>query len=280
MLEWLRTFEQWRQKARERAAAAGTAAAAAEECAKFESALRAAMSDDVQAIERLLPVAAQRVKEAAERQGERRELSHNLAAGADRLAELQQQLEELSSRQSAWQAAWSELLAQLALPSDWQAATVAQLVVALDKAVADQRLADDLRGRIGDMEREREAFARDAAQLVAALAPQLAELPLLARVRELAERAAAAQQAQTRLESLAHEHARLERESHSAAQRLAEHQAQRDAMLTSAGAADELALRRLAAGAARRDRLREELRAAQKALGVARQHEDVEAFDQ
>lgn len=278
MLQWLQVFALWQQKSDELREAQLNRDHAQQYCKAFEDRLRAACADASTAIDRLLHMARERWNRVTNERGQRQELARTREENVHRLKSLRQTHGELEQQLSAWSSEWQAVLTELHLPREWKVAAIEQLLTACEQALADERVAQDLRARVGDMSRERDAFERQSRQLAQSLAPELAPLPMVQRVQQLAVRAQSAQETQARATALEEEASRLRLDLAAKQDRQQSITQQRDELWKQVGAKDATTFRQLTHDAARRDQLLDELRSAERALGVAREHEDEAAF--
>jgi uncharacterized protein YhaN len=278
MLEWLRLLSGYREKhtslEQEQQQRARDEAA----CQAFEDKLRAATGDQETHIAQLIQTAQGRVKDAERTDIQQEELHLDLAESKTQLQDYRAQLAELEQQQTKWNASWKDLLTKLSLPLDWHISAIEQLVATMEQVLNEERHANNLAARLAQMRQQVVSFDQTSQGLAEQAAAELAPLPMLERVRQLARQVEAAQAAQARGVTLA---ADLERHAHQARQRaarLADLDAQRKKLLAAAGVATEDELRALVQRAQQRDKLLEELHAAERAFGVAREHEDVDDF--
>lgn len=280
MQDWLRMYSEWRKQAQALAAAQLSLQESQQVCTNFEANLRAALADDIQSIDRLLDAARKRVDAAKQLEGQRQELARTHADSCQRLQVLERERANHAAEDQSWRTAWRQLLEQLALPVDWQVSSVTQLLTGIDQAVADERIVTGLRKRIADMTVERDQFDVASQQLAAQLSPEIAALPMLERVRELGRRWQQAQEAQARAQALDHEITRQQKEQTTLQDKIVKTTRQRQELWDAVEARDAEHYRQLAKDAARRDQLLDELRLAERAISVAREHEAEEAFQQ
>ncbi len=278
MQDWLRMFNEWRKQAQALGAAQLSRHEAQQFCDEFEAALRTALADETQSIDRLLDAARKRVDSAKQLEGQRQELERTHAENCQRLQELEREQANHAAEEQSWRSAWQQLLVQLALPPDWQVSSIMQLIAGIEQAVADERIVTGLRTRIADMTAGRDQFDEASHQLAEELAPEIAALPMLDRVRELGRRWQQAQDAHTRAQALDRDIARQEKEQATLQDKIAKAIKQRQDLWNAVQAHDAAHYRQLATDAKRRDQLLEELRLAERALSVAREHEEEEAF--
>lgn len=278
MLQWLQVFGVWQQKAAELQEAQQTREHALQFCTAFEERLRIACGDATSVIDRLVHQARERTASAKQMRGQRQELERSLEENDQRLSFLGQQQARLQAEETAWQQQWKALLKELGLPVDWQVTAIEQLLIACEQALSDERVAQDLRHRVGDMNAERQQFDDASHALAEALASELASLPIVERVRQLAARAQAAQEAETRMAGLSGEVSRLQLEMRNKQERRKTVEGERAELWRQVGAVDGGSFRQLTQDAVRRDRLLDDLRAAERALSVAREHEEEALF--
>lgn len=280
MLEWLRLLETYQQKAAELREARQTIVEKTSICDAFESSLRQTLADNETPIDRILHTARMKIDESKQIGGRRQEVVQAVEDNEARQKEVAGRLTSIQQQRADWQQRWQEQLTALSLPVDWDIAAIEQLLSTIEQVLHDDNVAGELRKRIEDMERERDAFDLAATQLAKDLAPELVAMPMVERVRQLSARCEAAQQADARHRTLSDEALRLEKEITTKTLRLEDLAAKRLAMLQAVGADDEGAFHLLAQQAARRDALQADLRSADHALSVARENEPEQTFEQ
>lgn len=280
MLEWLRLLETYQQKAGELRDARQTIVEKTNICDAFEASLRQTLADTETPIDRILHTARMKIDESKQIGGRRQEVAQAIEDIDARQHEVEARLNATQKELADWQQRWREQLAALSLPTDWDIAAIEQLLSTLEQVLHDDNIAGELRKRVSDMERERDAFDAAATQLAQELAPDLAAMPMVERVRQLSARCEAALQADARQRALSDDALRLDKEISTKSTRCEELSAKRLAMLQAVGAADEATFHILAQQAARRDALQTDLRSADHALSVARENEPASAFEQ
>jgi uncharacterized protein YhaN len=115
--------------------------------------------------------------------GENREAAATRIAAAttleqskEALAGAESDLERTGEAEREWGAAWPERLQESGLPAGTDPEAAQEIVRTVSEALSQARTIENLKRRIAGIDSDREGFERRAAELCAALAPELSEL--------------------------------------------------------------------------------------------------------
>jgi uncharacterized protein YhaN len=186
MLDWLRLAHERLAAVADRDELAARMDACREQCRQFERRLAAAGGRLVEG--RTMALARAQIAAARQDQALREQLSQQVQAWRQQAAKCLARSAEFELRQKQWEQSWSQTLQGLHLPGHWEPALAQEVLAELLELKARWRDAQTLRRRAADMHCDVQRFETDVAALLGRVAVDLAEALAEQAVAELQRR--------------------------------------------------------------------------------------------
>jgi len=250
-----------------------------ERIASFEQRLRAAcglVGDDVAV---LLTSAKQSVDDAKNRQRRMGELQIEVRRLDRQLAKYDEELQSLSTRETAANAEWQAVLSRLNLPAEWPADLAREVI---DKLSATRVRLDGLPGeeeRIAKMQERIDEFNQRVRSLCEALEPKLLRDPTELAIEKLAEQVERAVEAQRKHDDLSQKLTAAREQSKSLSDRHSRQDSERVRLFALANATTEPDFFEVVSRAEKAVRLDGEIEQLRREVDLIRAGDDPEEFE-